>query len=169
LIRATLSLCGFFALFAAGCAETLPSVQGPRDDVPIDYTLPTLRGGVVDLARLRGNVVLLDVFATWSVDSTAEVPTLRALLGSYEGRGLSMVSIAFDSGVPTLVRTFAETLGISWTVALATPELVEGRSPLGPIPGVPRTLLLDRRGYVRFTHVGKTPAKQLAKEIESLL
>jgi len=154
-------------VLAAGCATT--SSEGLRTDVPIDLTLPVLGKAPLELSGLRGQVVLLDVMATWSIDSQAAVPVYERLLASYGERGLAVVSIAFDSHTPQLVRTWKETLGATWPVALATPDVIEGRSPLGPIPEIPRTLILDRKGYVRFQHSGTVHAATLAREIESLL
>jgi hypothetical protein len=107
--------------------------------------------------------------ATWSVAAQAELPTFRRLLATYGERGLRVVSIALDSQTPTLVSTYAETLGITWPVALATPDVQEGRSALGRIPEIPRTLILDRRGFVHFDRSGVVPAAALAGAIEPLL
>src|SRR5262245_31671403 len=153
--------------FVAGCATS--SVEGLRTDVPIDLALPVPGGAPLELAALRGKVVLLDVMATWSIDSQAAVPVYERLLASFGERGLAVVSIAFDSHTPQLVRTWKEALGAAWPVALATPDVIEGRSPIGPIPEIPRTLILDRKGYVRFQHSGPVVAATLAREIESLL
>jgi len=157
-------------LLACACmGSTLPGPAGPSTDVPIELALPTITGPPLDVAALRGQVLLIDVMATWSLDSQAQVPLFSKLLAAYRERGLRVVSVAFDSQTPQLVRTWVDTLGVSWPVGLASPEVIEGRSPLGVIPEIPRTLILDRKGYVRFAHSGAVPAALLAKEIEALL
>jgi hypothetical protein len=156
-------------LFLAACADTGPPAPRAPTDVPIELVLPTIQGPAVDLASLRGNVVLIDVMATWSVASQSEVRTFQHLLVSYRERGLRIVSIAMDSQTPQLVSTWVETLGIIWPMALATPEVIEGRSSLGRIPEIPRTMILDRRGFVRFDRSGMIPPGELAKTLEGLL
>jgi hypothetical protein len=157
-------------LLLAACADTgPPPMPKAPTDVPIELVLPTVQGPPVDLAALRGNVVLVDVMATWSVASQSEVHTFQRLLVAYRERGLRIVSIAMDSQTPQLVSTWVETLGIIWPMALATPEVIEGRSPLGRIPEIPRTMILDRHGFVRFDRSGVVPPADLAKAIEGLL
>src|SRR5262249_39801276 len=121
-------------LLACACmGSTLPGPAGPSTDVPIELALPTITGPPLDVAALRGQVLLIDVMATWSLDSQAQVPLFSKLLAAYRERGLRVVSVAFDSQTPQLVRTWVDTLGVSWPVGLASPEVIEGRSPLGVI------------------------------------
>jgi cytochrome c biogenesis protein CcmG, thiol:disulfide interchange protein DsbE len=156
-------------LAAFGCATEPPPVPKVPTDVPLELALPAARGNPIDIATLRGNVVVLDVMATWSVASQSEVPMFQRLLATYGERGLRVISIAMDSQTPQLVTTWIDTLGVSWPMALATSDVLEGRSPLGRIPEIPRTIILDRKGYVRFDRSGTIPAAELAKVIESLL
>ena len=153
-------------LAALGCVHQPPAPPHAPTDVPLELILPTVQGPPVDVAALRGNVVVIDLMATWSVASQAEVPMFQRLLATYRERGLRMVSIAMDSQTPLLVATWVETLGISWPMALATPAV---NSALGRIPEIPRTIILDRKGYVRFDQSGTVPATELSRIIESLL
>jgi hypothetical protein len=153
----------------SSCASEPPPAPKVPTDVPLELVLPAARGNPIDIAALRGNVVVLDVMATWSVASQAEVPMFQRLTATYGERGLRIVSVAMDSRTPQLVTTWVDTLGISWPMALATTDVIEGRSPLGRVPEIPRTIVLDRKGYVRFDRSGTIPAAELAKVIESLL
>ena len=163
------SLATVLLLALASCATESPPVPQVPTDVPLELTLPAARGNPIDIAALRGNVVVLDVMATWSVASQAEVPMYQRLLATYGERGLRIVSVAMDSKTPQLVTTWIDTLGITWPMALATADVLEGRSTLGRIPEIPRTIVLDRKGYVRFDRSGTIPAAELARVIESLL
>jgi thiol-disulfide isomerase/thioredoxin len=158
-------------LIAGGlsCATEGPRVSGPALAAPLDLTLPTVQGEPLDLAALRGQVVVVDLMATWSMACQSEIRTFRRLLARYGGRGVRVVSIAMDAQTPVLVRTYVETLRIGWPVALASPDVIEGGSPLGRILEVPRTLILDRRGFVRFDHSGDLGEEALARAIAPLL
>jgi hypothetical protein len=154
-----------------GCAAhhaELPAARAATD-VPIELTLPSVKGEPLDLATLRGQVVLIDVMATWSVAAQSQLPLFRKLLATYGERGLRVVSIAVDGQLPQLVRTYVDTLEIDWTVGLGDAELVQGGSPLGRILEVPRTVILDRRGFVRFDRSGVLSGPVLAAAIEPLL
>jgi hypothetical protein len=167
-----LALVATFCALAAACVtEPAPRPEPPpvTPDAPLELTLPAINGTPVDFASLRGQVVLIDVMATWSVASQAQVPVLRKLLATYAERGLTVISIAIDADAPALVRTYVETLEIAWPVALAPPDVAEGHSSLGRIQEIPRTLVVDRRGFVRFDQTGAQNAQTLAKAIERAL
>jgi peroxiredoxin len=62
--------------------------------------LAALSGETLDLASLRGRVVLVNFWATWCQPCTAEMPTLEALWREYRGRGLVVLGVSVDRGAP---------------------------------------------------------------------
>src|SRR5262245_13246624 len=74
------------ACIAVGCAQSplagAPGV-GPLADVPVELVLPGISGTPIDLAALRGDIVLVDIMATWSLASQALIPTYRRLLAAF--------------------------------------------------------------------------------------
>jgi len=103
-------------------------------------------GNATDLAQLRGNVVLLNVWATWCPPCRKEMPSLDRLQGQLAGEGLRVVALSIDKGAAGLpaVKAFYASLGIRNLRVYNDPEGNAGFE-LGA-PGVPVTFLIDREG-----------------------
>ena len=106
-------------------------------------------------ARHAGQVVLLDVWATWCDNCLPGLADLAALQQTYGPRGLRVVAISVDQGLDsTAVQRWAVRHGV--TVELAYDPSGASTAMLGR-PGVPIGLLLDRQGRVRETRFGHAP------------
>jgi peroxiredoxin len=98
----------------------------------------------LSLAELRGQVVLLNTFATWCAPCRAEMPGFEATHRRYKTRGLSVVAVNVDEGGDDAdVLTYARTLGLTFTV-LRDPA--NRFSKHYRVLGVPESFLIDRNG-----------------------
>ncbi len=130
------------ALACGGPAN--PAAPGRVANGPlIALTLPVLDGGALDLTSLRGQVVVIHVFATWSLAAQGEVDALRAV---DQGPDVTVVGLALDPEGRVLVSPWRNASDVRYLVALADEDLRAGRGPLGPLPVVPITIVLDRAG-----------------------
>jgi cytochrome c biogenesis protein CcmG/thiol:disulfide interchange protein DsbE len=111
----------------------------------IALTLPALDGGELSIASYRGKVVVLHVFTTWSLAAQAEVEALSAADAAED---VVVVGIALDSEGRMLVAPWRSGAGVRYLVALADPATIAGQGPLGALPAVPITIVLDRAGRV---------------------
>lgn len=130
--------CGLVA--ACGGAQ----VAGPRA-APIGLELPALDGGTASLDRLRGQVVVVHVFATWSVAAQLDVEQLAA---ADLRPDVAVVGVALDPDGHALVAPWRAAASVHYLIALADDAVRAGTSPLGPVPEVPVTLVLDPAGRV---------------------
>jgi thiol-disulfide isomerase/thioredoxin len=106
-------------------------------------------------ARHAGQVVLLDVWATWCDNCLPGLADLAALQQSHGARGLRVVAISVDKDMDSVaVQRWARRAGI--TLELAYDPSGASTGMLGR-PGVPVALLLDRQGRVRETRFGHAP------------
>lgn len=150
---------GLAALVACGGAR----VQGP----PITLGLTALDGGTLDVAGLRGRVVVLHLFDTGGVGAIADAAIL-ADLERRDGRGVTVVGVALDpSGYP-VVAPWRRALHLTYLVTLADPSVVRGESALGVLRTLPTTLVLDRRGRVVHRIEGQLARGQLEPLIAPL-
>lgn len=107
---------------------------------------PTLQRGTVDLADLRGRVVLLQFWASYCRTCTDNVPKLAELRATY-GDDLEIVGVSLDA-VPGEARKAVAEHGIEW------PVLFDGKGTRSPwaraygVRGTPRYVLIDREGNV---------------------
>jgi hypothetical protein len=151
------------ALAMAVVAACGPRPAAPRS-APIALTLPALDGGDVELIRLRGEVVVVHAFTTWSVAAQLDVDQLIAADGADD---VTVVGVALDEDGRQLVAPWRAAGGVRYLVALADAEVRAGRSALGPLPEVPTTLVLDPEGRITAKVERQLRPGELAKLIGS--
>jgi peroxiredoxin len=114
---------------------------------PIDLTVPALDGTSINLADLRGKVVLLDFWATWCPPCRDEVPHVVAAYNKYHAQGFDVVGISLDQDKDAL-RQFIANNGMPW------PQYFDGQgwgnalARRFHINSIPQMWLLDRQGRV---------------------
>jgi hypothetical protein len=110
---------------------------------PVALTVTALDGGDLDIARYRGQVVVLHVFTTWSLAAQADTGSLDPLV---DRDGVVVVGIALDAEGYLLVAPWRTASKVRYQVALASAAIRDGQSALGAIAVVPTTIVLDRAG-----------------------
>ena len=132
---------------------------------PLRLELPTADGAEIDLDRLRGRIVVVHVFATWSLAAQSDVTQLNAVASR---NAVAVVGVAVDLTGSFVVPPWVRGSGARYPVALASEDVRAGRSGIGAVDRVPMTLILDRRGVIARRHVGPLPAGELAHWIDQL-
>ena len=116
------------------------------------YVTTSLDGDTVSLADLRGQVVILNVWATWCSPCRAEIPELQALHEKYNSKGLKLIGVSIDNeGTDGNVRRFIKNLKMTYPIWR---DYDDGISSKFRIVGVPATFLIDREGIVRWKKTG---------------
>ncbi len=131
-----------------------------------NFTLLDLDGTSHVLSSYKGKVVLIDFWASWCPPCKAEIPHLVKIYEAYKNKGLVIIGVGLDKKA-NLAKIKAE-LGINYTV------LVDEKSEAGrlyEVRGIPRTLILDKKGRIAADHVGFAEGmqKDLEQEITKLL
>jgi thiol-disulfide isomerase/thioredoxin len=133
-----------------------------------DFSLRNLQGNYFNLSGFRGKVVLLDFMATWCGPCRQEISQLRIVWeqASYEDK-IAVVSIDIDlTENEDVLRAFVQGYSYAtWVWAMDSAHL----GVVYHVEAIPKTLVIDMAGYVRFTHVGVTYASTLTEEIDRLL
>jgi cytochrome c biogenesis protein CcmG, thiol:disulfide interchange protein DsbE len=115
---------------------------------------PAWAASPLDLATLRGQVVYLDFWASWCGPCRQSFPWMQALKNSYENQGLTIVAVNVD----------AERADAEKFLAQYKPTFDVRFDPQGKlaefynVKTMPSSVLIDRHGVTRFTHMGFTPA-----------
>ncbi|MGH7469980.1 MAG: TlpA disulfide reductase family protein [Longimicrobiales bacterium] len=159
-MKRTLVLALFLVI---GCKQ--PAFFARVGEMAPDFGAPTLTGDSLALSGLRGNVVLLNVWATWCIPCRKEIPELQALHQEYSARGLQVIGVSVDDGnADGDVRAFVRNYGVTYTILRDPAENV---TAMFFIPGVPATFLIDRTGKVAWRHLGPFTTKD--PDLQSVL
>jgi cytochrome c biogenesis protein CcmG/thiol:disulfide interchange protein DsbE len=129
--------------------------------------LPQLGGGEWKLADHRGQVVLINYWATWCEPCREELPGLMQVARESGPKGLVVVGVSLDAGkdAPAKVAQFVSRYGIGYAVAFAD----DSRSDAFSLVGLPTTVLIDREGRVAKRYVGEVEHEDVAKDVATLL
>lgn len=133
----------------------IPIPVEQREPFGVDFSLPTLRGETLRLADLRGQVVLVNVWATWCYPCRAEMPAMAALYRRYREdreRAFTILAVSNDRQGREVVAPFVE------SHKLPFPILLDATNSLGVqlnIPGIPTSYLLDQQGRVVLHEAGQ--------------
>ena len=139
-LRAALALLAAIIPFPAAAFNFAPT--GPKP-VP-ELTFLDGDGNEVTLAEFRGEVVVLNLWATWCAPCRREMPSLDRLQAKYGDDGLEVIALSLDRGDIAKVRAFFDELAISSLALYQDPKGRVGRELAAP--GLPTTVVIDRAG-----------------------
>lgn len=119
------------------------------------------------LAGLKGKVVMLDFWATWCKPCIEMYPEMRTWVQEFGPQGLVVLGITnHSSQTSAKVRTFVTRQKLPWTVAIDPKNGTHMAYGVSPIP---HTILIDRQGVVRLTHVGGGDLTKIKAKVQELL
>jgi thiol-disulfide isomerase/thioredoxin len=131
---------------------------------PIDLKFTAVDGSEVDLAKMRGKVVLIDFWATWCGPCVGEVPHVVEAYKKLHDKGFEIVGISLDKDKQRLLN-FTKEKGMTW------PQFFDGKgwqneiSSRFGIHSIPAMWLIDKQGMLATTQA----RGDLAGEVEKLL
>jgi cytochrome c biogenesis protein CcmG/thiol:disulfide interchange protein DsbE len=138
----------------------LPSEQEPAVALgrfAPDFALPDFGGQSISLSQWRGQIVLLNFWASWCQPCREEMPLLQATYEAYAQDGLMVLGVNMGERARRVVG-FAEDLGLTF------PTLVDEDTDVGTlyrVRGAPTTYFIDREGVIRQRYVGPLTPKAL--------
>ncbi len=130
-----------------------------------DFTLRDLKGADWRLSAHRGDVVLVNFWASWCSPCRDETPGLVRVAHAYAPKGLAVAGITMDDGGVEPVRKFVHDFGVDYPILFPRSDFELG----GRIDGLPTTLLIDRQGRVAKTYVGSVREAVFRADVEFLL
>jgi peroxiredoxin len=129
---------------AAASATVTPQAPAP------DFTLKSAEGRNLRLQEQRGQVVLVNFWASWCGPCKVEMPHLNKLHEKYRASGVTLLGVNIDDDARHGAATAAK-WGVKFPVLLDADKRVTKLYDLGSMPA---TVLIDRDGKVRYLHRG---------------
>lgn len=157
--------------WAASLLPPIPGRRGGRNDVSAlvyAQSFPDLDGRPQPLAQWRGQILVLNFWATWCPPCIDEMPDLQAARDDYRSRGVEIVGIGIDH--PLKIRNFRDRYGLTLPLLVAAADgSALGRELGNDEDALPYTALLDRRGRLAQRRIGRIRPEQLRGWLDQAL
>jgi thiol-disulfide isomerase/thioredoxin len=154
---------GLAAVLLASAASASDVVQGPAPD----FALKTKSGSNLRLSELRGEVVLLNFWASWCGPCREEMPLLDEIHQRYEPLGFTVLGVNVEED-SRAAKALLEQIPVSFPILFDSQSTV---SKLYDVSAMPSTVLIDRDGNMRYLHRGYKPGyeQQYTQQVRALV
>ena len=157
----------FFGLVISIFAASSLASSGLEGQPAPDFALKSSTGDNLRLSEYRGDVVMINFWATWCGPCRQEMPLLDELYTRYQRVGFNLLGVNIDDDSRRAMQMIEE-LGVNLPVLCDARKEV---SKLDSVEAMPVTVIVDREGRVRHVHNGYKPGYEdkYLDQIRSLL
>jgi len=153
-----------------GAAPAAPAdvatTPAPQADHPApDFTLMSLDGTPVTLSKLKGQVALINIWATWCPPCRAEMPTIETAYEQYRDQGFTVLAVNLQED-PRSVATFMQQYKLTFPALL---DLDGQVSRTYQAFSLPSSFFVDKKGVIRAVYRGPMPRSVIAGTVKQLL
>jgi cytochrome c-type biogenesis protein len=168
----------FASRTAGGAAGASSAAQGDSAGVlenEPDVIFQDLQGNKVDLASMKGKVVLVNFWATWCDPCRAEIPILINLQQQYASKGYVTLGVAMDDDGKKVVDPFVQKTrfdvngqptAMTYPILLGDDDIA---TKFGGLLGMPTTFLINRDGKIAKKYIGILSEAQITKDVKAQL
>lgn len=153
-------------LAVQGCGEGEGGGEPAGKSLAPDFELTRFDdGGSFRLSDHKGNLVVINFFASWCTTCGIEVNDLEKVYREFAGKKVMFVGVGIDD-TETKARQYVEKYGITYPTGLdVTGTIKKGYG----IYGLPYTFFVDRKGFINYIHAGAVTEALLKYELDRLL
>ncbi|MFH1819789.1 MAG: TlpA disulfide reductase family protein [Pseudomonadota bacterium] len=125
---------------------------------------PDAQGHPQPLSQWRGQVVVLNFWASWCAPCREEIPDFVSLRTQYRPKGVEFVGIAIDNSAN--VTQFLQRVSVNYPILIGEGAAHNLARQLGnPSGALPYTIVLDRDGHIALSHLGRLPRATLEQAL----
>lgn len=154
---------GLMALFAVGIQ--MRSAKPVEAGSAPDFSITTFDGETFSLAEKRGQVVVVNFWASWCIPCRDEAPTLERAWQKYKGRGVVFVGVDYVDSERE-AQAFVKEFNITYPNG---PDLGTDISRRYHMQGVPETYFVGKDGQLYGNHIGPIDDATLSAKLDELL
>lgn len=121
-----------------------------------DFSLPGRGGQTVTLSAFRGDVVMINFWASWCKPCRQEMPLLEQIYQRYKNLGFTLVGVNVDEDQKN-ADLILKNIPVSFPIAYDQQDKVSNKYGL---EGMPNTVFVDRNGNIRHVHTGYVPGDE---------
>jgi peroxiredoxin len=144
------------AALAAALTLALPVWAGVAEVQAPSFTLQSVDGRTVSLAQFRGDVVMINFWASWCGPCRQEMPLLDSIYKQYKDMGFTLLGVNVEPD-PHNADAWLKRTPVSYPILYDPQSQV---SQLYRVQAMPTTVIIDRHGIVRFVHNGYLPGDE---------
>lgn len=142
--------------------EVTPSKQGRPESI----RSATINGGVFELAKEEGKVIILNFWGTWCAPCIAEIPEFVQLQETYGEDQLVIVGISTPNEPADNILKFVEKLGVNYPIIYDSDmDIINRFSP----PAWPTTFLIGKDGLIKAYIIGTTTQALLKPVLDKMI
>jgi thiol-disulfide isomerase/thioredoxin len=138
------------ALVAVPALAVTPAGPAPQ------FKLDSMAGKPVSLDQYKGQVVMINFWASWCGPCRTEMPILEKLHAKYKPMGFTMIGVNVEPD-SSLAANWLKTTPVTFPILFDTKSEV---SKLYSVAGMPNTVIIDRKGNLRWLHRGYKPGDE---------
>jgi thiol-disulfide isomerase/thioredoxin len=141
---------------AALLLVSLPAFALTKSAPAPQFSLAARGGKTVSLAQFKGQVVMINFWATWCGPCRQEMPLLESIHKKYGKMGFTMIGVNVEPD-PKAAEGWLKATPVSFPILFDTKSEV---SKMYDVAGMPSTVIVDRKGNVRVIHHGYKPGDE---------
>lgn len=136
-----------------------------NDNPAPSVSFTTLTGQQQNLAALRGQMVLVNFWATSCPGCIEEMPQIKRMYQAYSKQGFTVLAVAMSDDAPNYVKAFTEQNRLPFMVTLDTQGKIA--QAFGDIQLTPTTILINKQGQIVKRYVGEMNFSEVRQLIET--
>lgn len=154
----------FICLFCMSSIVSASEISGPAPD----FTLKSRSGENIKLSELRGQVVMLNFWASWCGPCRQEMPILEKIYQKYEPLGFTLLGVNVEEDSQAALHYLNNNVEVSFPILFDNKNIT---SQLYNLIAMPSTVMIDRDGNMRFLHKGYVPGveQDYMKQVRALV
>jgi peroxiredoxin len=137
-------------LILSGAAAAAGDAPAPA------FSLPARGGSTIDLSQFKGQVVMINFWASWCVPCRQEMPLLETIYKKYKPLGFTLIGVNVEPDQKD-AENFLKQTPVSFPVLFDAKSQVSG---LYNVQVMPTTVFIDRKGNVRLVHQSYQPGAE---------